>query len=1021
MQTTSQEEALKILLHGYIIEQYPSTKERCRSSLSNIGVASKVWRIIGQDYTFDDISEFLDPEMLVEFTKKCIMDSCVSLGLSTIHHHHQPFELVKTTVPSLPPYYISRTLQLRRRLASEAIHSSSKDVFVFKNVSRSTLSLLAKGEPTEVSKNLTKRLTARFIVLEHDDDFLDICNISHTPVHLFSYEHGNYNHIKSFGASSPFPVILEHEQEEVLEEQFVCLVDALNMSAVSIADVPGMGKSTLLASIANARKKLVPNIITVFISISTLVNTHSSIGLETVDFEIIASYLTNDPFIKVLLIRVFSYHQTRLELYLDGLDEIFESQLDMLMHILAIFAKNQKIKVFIASRYHNKHIAEEIFGVCSVTLQPFNKENGKVFLTEYWIHAGASRNEFLQEYASICLLGMQSNFRDLTDFLSTPYNCMSIATYHEKDAIRFSRRKYSRGITPRLNSILNVYGKFLHRCKYQDTSSDNILTDDLFRAYIWCAIENKFPSSVHKYLKYVTPPKLDIKEMLRGGLVTQNHKSEIKFVNESFMDFLIAKWITIVILNPQVNHVIKHMDYFAEFLLGTVMSTQKNVYPKHLCEFLKGPKNIKLYRFSYPEICCFLNDLLYDMLEEGFSIDSLPKLVQTTAHQSNQKFFEGAMACALHDCKQMFWLVKAMMHSISSNMRTSSIPWLNIMYVASKFSSLSLLQELTHCINHNGNVMKSGVTLLNIACERGDYSIVEYFVNGNVGTSSKFLLHCLAYHSYENNADVIYQKLEIMKLLLSKNKQVLIEQYENIPPSLVQQVHPDILKSLFENNPALMSCTNNKGSNIAHLLADYCTPQLLHKMVLSPNFTGLFRKQNDQSFTPLQLCVLYITMLPETLKYLAVSGIDFDETDMDGENALFFAIRGGRNESTLSILVKYGCNYERGNKSERTPLHVATEYGNVSAIEYLISVGANVNAKDKEGDTPLHSAVQSRKNRNLEKTLKTILAHGGNLTEKNAVGFTPTELAQKRRINIELVDTLSYFKKPSSKNGRYLK
>jgi glutaminase len=48
-----------------------------------------------------------------------------------------------------------------------------------------------------------------------------------------------------------------------------------------------------------------------------------------------------------------------------------------------------------------------------------------------------------------------------------------------------------------------------------------------------------------------------------------------------------------------------------------------------------------------------------------------------------------------------------------------------------------------------------------------------------------------------------------------------------------------------------------------------------------------------------------------------------------------------------------GVNLNLPNYDQKTALHFASEFGQLSTVQYLSQAGANINAKDRWGATPL--------------------------------------------------------------------
>lgn len=168
----------------------------------------------------------------------------------------------------------------------------------------------------------------------------------------------------------------------------------------------------------------------------------------------------------------------------------------------------------------------------------------------------------------------------------------------------------------------------------------------------------------------------------------------------------------------------------------------------------------------------------------------------------------------------------------------------------------------------------------------------------------------------------------------------------------------------------------------------------------------------------------------EIVRYLKAQGADIEKQASEKCTALLFAARNGR-LATLKYLKEAGANMKVEDKdgagilhsaaassdvalfdycmealgSERTsiilqangkndgvtPLHCATETGNVAIIEKILAANpALVNAQDKWGETALHIAAQ---NGNLA-AVQCLVAHAANPSIKNNRGFSATARAR---------------------------
>jgi len=123
---------------------------------------------------------------------------------------------------------------------------------------------------------------------------------------------------------------------------------------------------------------------------------------------------------------------------------------------------------------------------------------------------------------------------------------------------------------------------------------------------------------------------------------------------------------------------------------------------------------------------------------------------------------------------------------------------------------------------------------------------------------------------------------------------------------------------------------------------------------------------------------------------LLKSGKNVNETDINGNNALFYALVNG-NSAILNLLLSYGINTNRQNLYGQKPLLYAVHKGNHSSIEALLNGGANINQKDTAGINAVMIAVFAHD----AALLKFLHAKGAYLTGQDAMGNTLLHIAIK--------------------------
>jgi ankyrin repeat protein len=78
---------------------------------------------------------------------------------------------------------------------------------------------------------------------------------------------------------------------------------------------------------------------------------------------------------------------------------------------------------------------------------------------------------------------------------------------------------------------------------------------------------------------------------------------------------------------------------------------------------------------------------------------------------------------------------------------------------------------------------------------------------------------------------------------------------------------------------------------------------------------------------------------------------------INGENCFVHCVARNNTAEALALFVEHGADINTINEDGRSPLHEASDSGNISTAEYLISRGAELNSSDKDGCTPLALAL----------------------------------------------------------------
>ena len=101
---------------------------------------------------------------------------------------------------------------------------------------------------------------------------------------------------------------------------------------------------------------------------------------------------------------------------------------------------------------------------------------------------------------------------------------------------------------------------------------------------------------------------------------------------------------------------------------------------------------------------------------------------------------------------------------------------------------------------------------------------------------------------------------------------------------------------------------------------------------------------------------------PKARDYGVLQGVESDinrETDKDLQNTAFLKAMKLSSSAMARELISYGVDVNTKDRYGNSPLHYASNSGNVEVATLLRDRGANVNAQNKAGITPLESALMS--------------------------------------------------------------
>ncbi|CAL8136610.1 unnamed protein product [Orchesella dallaii] len=367
--------------------------------------------------------------------------------------------LYRQLVPAVE-FYVNRKIKRISRLNSKLFDSDSqflkKEVFVFSGYEKHELAHFLKRDFISSTKVISNRKKIQFIRLKDDKDFEIICSLNahlDVNVHWFrqsKYE-GNPIHIwiKSRGNIGRVIGFIEECPEPFYEEEFQQKLDKVRDTFatspfICICDTPGMGKSILLANLARSIRKTHPNRCVLFIVLTEFMELiqelRSKKNVREFDVSILLEALSlivsSNEFGK----QYFKENANQeIEIFYDGLDEVPQEKINVaIMYLKLIPSALKAARIFITARPHLRPLLEEELNTFGYTMEPFDCEDQKKFLTDIWSHTRMVTkqriNEELHLFAEVCISKLKSTLGTKEwDIAGIPLQCLLVAeVFREK-------------------------------------------------------------------------------------------------------------------------------------------------------------------------------------------------------------------------------------------------------------------------------------------------------------------------------------------------------------------------------------------------------------------------------------------------------------------------------------------------------------------------------------------------------------------------------------------------------------
>uniref|UniRef100_A0A8D0GVY5 phospholipase A2 n=1 Tax=Sphenodon punctatus TaxID=8508 RepID=A0A8D0GVY5_SPHPU len=244
----------------------------------------------------------------------------------------------------------------------------------------------------------------------------------------------------------------------------------------------------------------------------------------------------------------------------------------------------------------------------------------------------------------------------------------------------------------------------------------------------------------------------------------------------------------------------------------------------------------------------------------------------------------------------------------------------------------------------------------------------------------------------------------------------------------------ECMRELVEECHARMDITDKNGETVFHYAVRGMNPKAVELLGKKPSI-GL-NHLSSQGQTPLHLacqlgktdaavsllkCKAQCNVVGPTgysihtaMKYsqkgCAQAILDVDVNQVQAEDPRYGAtpLHWSKNAEMTRLLIEYGCDVNTLSKTAESALHIAVKRGRFDSAMVLLIHGACTNGKGLDGNTPLHLAM---KQDHLD-IIKALIVFGGDLEIPNDFGETPGLLAARiskganRKVLLGLLQTI---------------
>jgi ankyrin repeat protein len=390
-----------------------------------------------------------------------------------------------TSLGDVEHYYIDRAFNHRIRIKDDCFKAKDiSDLFAISGVDEIEISQLIDGEKVRWfgEADLDESKPTQFILLKDEtaeENFKQLCR--EYPGRIIHWLKGTAKGFIWQQSQNSLGQLINYVEKDDTP------LSKINDRVTIIADTPGMGKSTILAHLAEQEKASNPALWVIRINLVDCVN---QLADETISFDnkeqaidfLLATEIRTKLKLEEKLFRYRFDHQGKIAIFLDGFDEISPLYKEKVIRLLQTLKNTPLEKIWITTRPHMQHELGGKLLVFSYVLKPFSPADQERFLKKFWqksLNLGnAIKVDRLETYIKGLLDLTARSIRDQeTELTGIPLQTRMIAEAFQEDFKKFYDSTDKSSKLPDKLDLLALYQRFIqskYKIFYEEKKKDSI-------------------------------------------------------------------------------------------------------------------------------------------------------------------------------------------------------------------------------------------------------------------------------------------------------------------------------------------------------------------------------------------------------------------------------------------------------------------------------------------------------------------------------------------------------------------